>query len=180
MTTLRTPRLLLAPPRVVDIPTIVEYAGNPKVSRYTRNIPHPYEEKDAIFWLHHANTGWASGEACVFSIRDGETEAFLGGIGLLINKSVNVAELGYWLAEPFWGKGYVTEAVGAILRYGFTEVGLRRVRAHHMVVNEASGKVMLNNGMQQEGYLRQEMFRDGVAHDVKVYGILQEEFLGAL
>ncbi|MEL7162531.1 MAG: GNAT family N-acetyltransferase, partial [Bacteroidota bacterium] len=75
---LRTSRLLLVPPRPTDVPTVVRYAGNHKVSRYTRNIPHPYAEKDAIYWLHHAHSGWASGDRCVFSIRDGETEAFLG------------------------------------------------------------------------------------------------------
>jgi RimJ/RimL family protein N-acetyltransferase len=172
---LRTTRLLLAPLRVEDIPKIVEYAGNEKVSRYTLNIPHPYLEKDAIYWLNLAHQGRKSGEKYIFSIRDGETEAFMGGIGLHVNKAFSHAELGYWIAEPFWNKGFVSEAAAAVIRFGFEELDLRRVAAHYVAVNGASGKVMANAGMQKEGVLRQHMFRNGTYHDVVYYGILREE-----
>lgn len=172
---LRTSRLLLAPPRVDDIPTIVEFAGNENVSRYTLNMPHPYQEKDAIYWLNMAHQGRESGEKYIFSIRDGETQAFMGGIGLHVNKAFSHAELGYWIAEPFWNKGFVSEAAAAIIRFGFEELDLRRVAAHYVAVNGASGKVMAKAGMQKEGILRQHMFRNGTYHDVVYYGILREE-----
>lgn len=174
---LRTDRLLLSALRATDIPQIVAYANNFKVAQYTKNIPHPYREKDAVFWLNLANTGKMSGTKFIWAIRNPDTEAFMGGIGLHVNGKHKHAELGYWIAEPFWGKGFITEAADAVIRFGFEQVGLERVAAHHLAVNGASGRVMEKNGMQYEGTLRQHMYRLGKLHDVRCYGILLEEFL---
>jgi len=172
---LRTERLLLSPLTAADIPRIVEYASNKKVAEYTLSIPHPYQEQDAIFWINQAHQGLREGTHYIFAIRDHETEALLGGIGLTVNKHANRAELGYWIGEPFWGRGLPTEATGGILRFGFKELKLRKIIAHHMTINPGSGKVMRNNGMRQEGLLRREAQRDGVEYDVALYGILPEE-----
>ncbi len=173
---LRTERLLLSALQAADIPQIVAYADNPRVARYTKNLPSPYAEKDAIFWLNLANSGWRSGTKLVWAIRNPVTEAFMGGIALHVNGKHKRAELGYWIAEPFWGNGFVSEAAGAVIAFGFDELGLHRVAAHHLAVNVASGRVMEKNGMQYEGTLRQQMLKMGTFHDLKCYGILREEY----
>lgn len=175
-TALRTERLLLSALAAKDIPQIVAYANNLKVARYTLNIPHPYAEKDAIYWLNLAHTGRKSGTQFIWAIRDPETEAFRGGIGLHINGKHKRAEIGYWIAEPFWGQGLVTEAAGAVMAFAFDQLALQRVTAHFMAINGGSGRVMEKNGMQYEGTLRHHALRDGKRHDVKCYGILREEF----
>lgn len=114
---LKTKRLILREISYKDIPKIVEYAGNAKIAETTLNIPHPYQEKDAIFWINNANQGFSNQTQYTFGIRLKSTGEFIGGVGLKVNKRFNRSELGYWMAEDFWNKGYVTEAVGAILAF---------------------------------------------------------------
>jgi len=172
---LTTERLRLSALTEADIPLIVHYANNNNVARYTANLPHPYAAADAAFWLNMASEGLKEKNHFIFALRNKETNAFMGGMGLRLHPQFNRAELGFWLGEPFWGQGLTSEAVAAIIQFGFGELGLRKITAHHILVNGASGKVMLKNGMKQEGLLRKEMVRDGLEHDVAVYGLLVED-----
>ncbi|MFK8164025.1 MAG: GNAT family N-acetyltransferase [Lewinella sp.] len=172
---LTTVSLRLSALSEADIPLIVHYANNNYVARYTANIPHPYSEADAVFWLNMASEGLKEKNHFIFALRNKETNAFMGGMGLRRHPEFNRAELGFWLGEPFWGQGLTSEAVAAIIRFGFGELGLDKITARHIVVNVASGKVMLKNGMKQEGLLRKEIVRDGRQHDVAVYGLLVED-----
>ncbi len=156
---LETERLILDQIKPEDIPKIVVYAGNIKITENTRSMPHPYFEEDAISWLHMLNQGFKNKDNFIFAIRTKVDEAFMGGIGLTLNVKNNRAELGYWIAEPFWNKGYTTEAVKAILKFGFEELYLNKITAEYLTTNEASGKVMIKNGMIKEGELKD--------HDVK-------------
>lgn len=150
---LRTDRLSLEEIRLLDIPTIVRYAGDEQVARSTLNLPHPYREQDAIFWINKARQGFDVKDHFVFGVRLAETDEFMGGIGLLINKRFNKAEIGYWIGVPFWNKGYITEATGAVLKFGFEELNLNKISAQYLAENPASGKVMIKNGMIKEAEL---------------------------
>ncbi len=150
---IETNRLLLGKLTFKDIPKIVEYAGNEKVAETTLNIPHPYDEKDAIFWINSANKGLETKTQFTFGIRTKADDIFIGGIGLKLHTRLQRAELGYWIAEPFWNKGYASEAVEGVLKFGFTEINLNKIFATHLVENPASGKVMKKNGMVKEGDL---------------------------
>ena len=152
---IETNRLTLGDLVSDDIPKIIEYAGNQKVAEMTLNIPHPYEEKDAIFWLNSAKQGFVNKTQYTFGIRIKNSKAFIGGIGLKVNSRFNRAELGYWIAEPFWNNGYATEVVGAVLKFGFEELNLNKIYATHLAENTASGKVMEKNGMIKEGELKE-------------------------
>lgn len=154
-----TERLLLDQIKPTDIPKIVTYAGNIKITENTRTMPHPYFEEDAISWLHMVNQGFKNKDNFIFALRTKSDKAFMGGIGLTLDLENNRAELGYWTAEPFWNKGYTTEAVKAILTFGFKELNLNKIIAVYLTTNEASGKVMVKNGMVKEAE-----FKD---HDVK-------------
>ena len=172
--TLHTPRLTLGQLEISDIPMIIEYANNPNVSKMLRTMPYPYAEKDAIFWLNMIHQGWSDESMCIFGIRSQETKQFIGGVGLHINKSFSRGELGYWIGEPHWGKGYMSEALRAIIKYGFEEKKLHKIYAIHFLDNPASGKVMMKNGMVKEGEMKEHVKnRDGYK-DVALYGLTQK------
>jgi len=152
-------RLILNQSKPSDIPEIVAYAGNLKIVENTRTMPHPYYEEDAIAWINMANQGFKAKNNFIFAIRFKKTQALIGGIGLTLDIENNRAELGYWLAEKFWNKGFTTEAVQTILKFGFEQLKLNKIVAVYLTTNQASGKVMIKNGMIKEGE-----FKD---HDVK-------------
>lgn len=174
---IQTKRLRLRMPAAKDIPGMVEYANHPQVSEMTLNIPHPYHEKDAISWINMANQGFEDKDHFVFAICTISDDQFMGGIGLRVAKRFNRAELGFWIGEPFWNNGYVTEAVGAILRFGFEQIGLHKIYATHLIENPASGKVMVKNGMIKEGELIDHLKKGDEYLTVIQYRLTNDEFL---
>ncbi|MGB5435185.1 MAG: GNAT family N-acetyltransferase [Maribacter sp.] len=156
---LTTERLIVDQIKLSDIPNIVAYAGNIKIVENTRSMPHPYYEEDAIAWINMANSGFKAKDNYMFAIRFCDTLSFIGGIGLTIDLENNRAELGYWLAEDYWNMGLTTEAVKAILKFGFENLNLNKIFAVYLTSNVASGRVMIKNGMVKEAE-----FKD---HDIK-------------
>ncbi|MEM9931581.1 MAG: GNAT family N-acetyltransferase, partial [Bacteroidota bacterium] len=146
---LRTDRLLLSHLTEADIPRIIQLANNPKISEVTLNIPHPYSEDSARFWLQMGVDGRKEGNRELFAIRNQEG-LFLGGVGLDYDRRHRKGTLGYWIGEPYWGQGFMTEAVKAIIAFGFEELGLCRIEATHILSNPASGRVMAKAGMAYE------------------------------
>ncbi|QNE38236.1 GNAT family N-acetyltransferase [Hymenobacter sp. NBH84] len=175
--TLATERLLLRQPLAHDIPTIVQLANEPTVANMTLNIPHPYGEADAIYWLNAANQGFASGQHHVFAIELRETGQFVGGIGLTVEQRFNRAEAGYWVGKPFWNQGIATEALRAVLAFGFETLELHKIFATHLVANLASGKVMQHAGMQWEAELHQHVRKNGQYFDLMQYQLTRPTYL---
>jgi len=173
---IKTKRLILRKLTVLDIPQIVEYAGNSKVTEMTLNIPHPYEENDAIFWINSANQGFKNKTQYTFGIGIKSSNEFIGGIGLKVNARFNWAELGYWIAEPFWNKGYATEGVSALLAFGFEALKLNKIHASHLKENPASGKVMIKNGMIKEGELKDHTKKGDCYKTLIQYRLTRSEF----
>jgi RimJ/RimL family protein N-acetyltransferase len=175
---LNTNRLIIDQIKPSDIPAIVVYANNSNITDNTRTMPHPYLEKDAIDWMKKANEGFEIGDLFMFAIRIKETSAFIGGIGLTVDVDNNRAELGYWLAEPFWNKGYTTEAVQGLFKFGFNELNLNKITAVYLSSNEASGKVMIKNGMIKEGELKNhDVKKDHDVSDGKYVSLFQYRML---
>ena len=173
---IKTKRLILGKVTKEDIPEIMEYAGDIEVSKTTLNMPHPYEEKDAIFWINLAYQSYEDGSGMVFGIRDKSSRSFMGGMGLKIQRRFDRAEMGYWLGRKFWNNGYATEAASAVIKYGFEELGLNKIYATHVVDNPASGKVMINNGMIKEAELKQHVKKNGEYLDLIQYRITRVEY----
>jgi len=86
------------------------------------------------------------------------------------------AEIGYVLNRRYWGQGYMTEVVRAIIAFGFRELGLNRIQARCEVPNIGSARVMEKAGMSFEGVLRQQLFEKGSYRDMKMYSILRSEW----
>ncbi len=169
-------RLILGQLQARDIPRIIQYAGNRRIADMTLNIPHPYEEKDAIFWINASNQGFANNTQINFRIGLKENNEFMGGVGLRIESQFDRGELGYWIAEPFWNRGFATEAVSMVLKYGFETQELNKIFATHLVDNPASGKVMLKNGMIREADLVEHLKKDGKYFSLVQYRLTKTEY----
>lgn len=173
---LTTARLWLRKPAAADVPFLVRYASHRSVSDNLLNVPHPYAEEDAVFWLNFVLQGWKTEERFVFAVAEKESGEFMGAIGLHPAAKHNAAEMGYWLGEPFWGAGFMTEAAAAVLRFGFEERNLHKIYATHFTDNPASGKVMVNNGMIREGEWKNHYKVGNVYKSVIQYRLLKDEW----
>lgn len=103
----------------------------------------------------------------------------IGSMGVVaLNERAQSVEIGYCIGEEFWHRGYTSEALAAVIRFFFGEVGVNRVYSEHDPRNPNSGKVMAKCGMKYEGTLRQADFNNSGICDTCVYGILAEEYNG--
>lgn len=173
---IETERLFLTELKLIDIPEIVKYASNKNISDFTLNLPFPYFEKDAIYWINLANQGFKNGTNIIFGIRLKPSNEFIGGIGLTIEQKFNRAEIGYWVAEPFWRKGFATEATKSIIKFGFENLDLNKFTSSHLAKNPASGKVMKKSGMIKEGELKEHIMKDSEYHDLILFGLTKNQY----
>ena len=100
----------------------------------------------------------------------------IGTIGFMwIQQENRSAEVGYSLSRPYWNRGLMTEALRALLGFGFEQLHLNRIEAQHESDNPASGRVMAHVGMRYEGRLRQRVYNKGRYADVDLYAILRND-----
>ena len=174
---LETARLFLRPFALTDAPAVQSLAGAAEVADTTLNLPHPYEDGIAEQWISGHRERFDSGSAVIYAITRRADERLLGVISLMdISARHRRAELGYWLGAPFWSQGYTTEAAAALVRYGFSELGLHKIIAAHFTRNPASGRVMQKIGMIGEGLQRQHVCKNDTFEDHAIYGLLAEEW----
>lgn len=176
---IKTQRLILSDLQAADIPQIVKHASNKNVAVHTLNLPHPYSEKDAIYWINMANQGFKNQTNFIFAIRLKETGELIGGIGLALEKKFFRADIGYWIGEQFWNKGFATEATRAAIEFGFAELELNKLTACYVTGNPASGKVMVKCGMKKEGELKEHIFKSEVFETMILYGLTKRDYLEA-
>jgi RimJ/RimL family protein N-acetyltransferase len=151
-------------------------AGAREIADTTVSIPHPYDLDHALAWIGHQRRESVRGRATNFAIRLLAESQLIGCVGLRdIDPEHLQAELGFWIGREWWGKGYAREAAAEVLRFGFEDLRLNRIYAHHMVRNPAAGRVLLHIGMQREGLLRERVRKWGVFEDVIIYGMLRAD-----
>lgn len=167
------PFFYLRPYRDGDEASLAKNANNYQIWRNVRDIfPNPYTLQDAHQWI-----GLCKGETkpTVFAIDvDGEV---IGGIGIVLQKDVfrKNAEIGYWLAEPFWGKGIATEAVQEMTQYAFKYFDIHRLYAGVFEYNPASMRVLEKAGFHFETILYQSVFKEGKLWNEHIYVKFREE-----
>ena len=152
MTVIRTARLTLRPFVEGDIDAMVALLNDWEVSQWLAVPPYPYRRADARFYVDHVRANHEAGNAIEFAIAVTDVDAVVGSVGL--KRSCGDAEgaaLGYWLGQPYWGHGYASEAVKAIVAYGFGTLGLRRIEAETDPENERSAHVLLKMGFRPVG-----------------------------
>ncbi|HET6972421.1 MAG TPA: GNAT family protein [Pyrinomonadaceae bacterium] len=155
-----------------DRDAIVRYGNNRKVSINLRDrFPFPYTARDARNWLDMVVD---AKPVTNFAI-DVAGEA-VGGIGFTPQHDVDrrSAEIGYWLGEPFWGRGIATEALMAVTEYAFANFDLCRLYAHVFAWNAASARVLEKAGYEFEGRLRKSVTKDGQTIDQLMFAKIRE------
>jgi RimJ/RimL family protein N-acetyltransferase len=145
---LRTARLDLRPPAMADARRLACLANDFDVVRMTGSMPWPYALADAEAFVRHAGQADPADEA-LFVI-DLPGDGPIGTIGLDPDGVLSV-EVGYWLGRPYWGRGYATEALGAVLAWARDVWGRRCVTARHFADNPASGAVLIKGGFLYTG-----------------------------
>jgi RimJ/RimL family protein N-acetyltransferase len=123
-------------------------ANNPRVTRMT-TLPHPYGLANAERWIARLATAAGAPDDCGFAIglkRD--RGAFIGSCGFGQDGDDPVMHFGYWLGEPYWGRGYASEAAREVLRHAFETLGLPALQATCNIDNPASRAVLTRLGFQ--------------------------------
>ena len=156
-----------------DGPGIAKYANNRKISKNLRDgFPYPYSLADAEEFLAKVRRQ----EPKTFFAIATEDEV-IGGIGLGIGDDVHrfTAEMGFWLAEPFWEKGIMTEAVKRFTEYAFKQFDLVRIFAEPYNTNPASARVLEKAGYVFEGTMRAHVFKEGQVLDQHIFARVKED-----
>jgi len=154
-----------------DEEALVRWLNDPVLQRNTLRIPSPYRKEHAGEFIRHVQAvKKAYGYLTEWAIRDGNGY-LLGGIGFsrAYGKYSHKDEMGYWLGEPYRGRGIMTEVVAKICDIGFREYKLLRIEAPVFEFNTASGRVLEKNGFVAEGILRSYFLKNDKPVDVKMY-----------
>jgi len=146
-----TKRLVLRKPCVEDVPLIfAAYAQDPEVVRYLTFLPHR-SLKETHEAVARFLEGWGSGKSYCWLIFRRDREELIGAISARADQGINI---GYVLARPFWGQGFMSEALGAIVEWAFSVPSVFRVWAVCDLENDASARLLERNGFRQEGVLK--------------------------
>lgn len=152
-----------------DLNSLVVHANNHKIARnLTNGFPHPYTLENGQKFIEIA---MQNSPTTLFAIEiDGKA---CGSIGLHAQPDIHCRnmELGYWLAEPYWGKGIMTEAVMQMVDYGFKNFDINRIFARPFGTNIASQKVLEKAGFVLEANFRSTLFKYNEYIDELVYAI---------
>ena len=160
---------------LTDAGDLARALSNTKVQDNLRDgLPYPYTEKDGTDYI-----------SAMLSADENETFAFaitvddkaVGSIGVFRQDNIHrqTAELGYYIAEKYWGKGLMTEAVTQMCEYVFEKSDIIRIYAEPFAYNAASCRVLEKVGFQYEGTLRSNAVKNGKVIDMKMYSLLRTE-----
>lgn len=160
---------------LTDAKDLAVAISNEKVQDNLRDgLPYPYTEQDGMEFI-----------SAMLSANEEETFAFaitvdnrvVGSIGVFRQGNIHrkTAELGYYIAEEYWGKGIMTDAVRQICAYVFDKSDIIRIYAEPFAYNIASCRVLEKAGFQYEGTLRSNAVKKGRVIDMKMYSLLKEE-----
>jgi RimJ/RimL family protein N-acetyltransferase len=142
---LETERLVLRAPRLEDAKAVAQLANDRRIAENTARIPHPYSLVDAEKFFASVNRG--EGEIAFLITRE---KLVLGAVGIAMPEG-EPPEIGYWLGVKFWGHGYATEAVHAVIDHAFSDLDCEALAAGARVTNPASRRVLEKCGFQWTG-----------------------------
>jgi len=173
MKTLKTEKIKLRPLELSDIERLAEIANNRNISINLRDaFPFPYNIQDAQNFIQNC---MKQNPTTTFAI---EFEGvYVGNIGLQKGTDVysKSAEIGYFLAEPFWNKGIITQAVNLATDYGFKTLDIIRIYSGVFEFNHSSQRVMEKCGYKREGLLKKAVIKDGKFYDEIRFAKLKDE-----
>lgn len=160
---------------LTDAGDLAAALSNTKIQDNLRDgLPYPYTRQDGIDYIS-AMLSADENKTFAFAITvDGKV---IGSIGVFRQENIHrqTAELGYYIAEEYWGKGIMTEAVKQICKYVFEKSDIVRIYAEPFAYNSASCRVLEKAGFQYEGTLRNNAVKNGKMIDMKMYALLKTE-----
>lgn len=158
-----------------DRHALAEILSNPKILDNLRDgIPYPYTDDDAAAYIT-AMLAADQNKTFAFAITLGDQ--VIGSITAFRGENIHArtAELGYYIGEPFWGKGYAADAVRQICQYIFSHTDILRIYAEPFAENLRSCRVLEKSGFQLEGLLRCNAVKNGRIADMKLYALIKTE-----
>lgn len=174
---LTTERLILRQVQPEDADALFVIKSDLKVTSHYAQEPHQ-SLADTQGWIQRLQTAYDQRQALFWCLRlKGEDTAIGSCTFWNFGPGFHTAELGYELNRNYWQKGYMSEALLAALRHGFTELDLNRVEAIPLARNAASNKLLDKLGFTLEGTLRQREYYQGQFEDQLHYGMLKEDWL---
>jgi RimJ/RimL family protein N-acetyltransferase len=172
----KTPmQITLRPWKEGDEENLVKYANNRNVARNLSDLfPHPYTPGDAKTWIAFNKDLLPALNLAIVC-----DEEVIGGVGIILKEDIRRknAEIGYWIAESFWGKGIATQAVNKMVDYTFQHYDIARIYASTFDNNVASQRVLEKSGFRKEACLKKALFKNGRYMDEIIYFLLKEDYL---
>lgn len=178
---LETERLILREVEDSDVRELARNLNNLNISKWVTTMPYPYTEEDALWWINDNKKKKKENPRTNYHLRIvlKETGEAIGTVGIFHFDEYKIkSELGYWLAEPHWKKGYMKEAVQELIRFGFEELGLNKINIPCFAENPGSNALAKSLGFTLEGALKQSIrcMATEKVHDENVYGLLKSEW----
>ena len=174
--TLHTDRLVLRPLTPADTDAVFAMRSDPQVQRYGSHPPWT-DRETAVPYIERDMRELAAGDAAQLGIERREDGAVIGTCTLYaLDRQSRRADCGYVLLPSAWGKGYASEAMAALLDWGFDELDLHRVEADIDPRNLASARMLERLGFKHEGHLRERWIVGGEISDSWLYGLLAREW----
>lgn len=158
-----------------DARDLAEALSNTKVQDNLRDgLPYPYTEQDGKDFISDM---LAADENETFAFAVTADSKVIGSIGVFRQQNIHrqTAELGYYIAEEYWGRGLMTEAVTQVCRHVFENSDIIRIYAEPFAYNAASCRVLEKAGFKYEGTLRDNAVKNGKVIDMKMYSLLKAE-----
>lgn len=175
--TLKTKRLDLRPFTLEDAASVVPMVHDYALYRTTLHLPYPYDASMAETWIASHPVQFQEKGLVTLAVVCRGNDELVGAISLGRHPQGNIGEIGYWVGRVHWGQGFASEALEALLPYGFDVMGLHRIQGRYLAINPASGRVMEKCGMVHEGILKGAIRKEGYHHDVGFFGLTRPQYL---
>jgi [ribosomal protein S5]-alanine N-acetyltransferase len=170
-----TENLILRETTLNDAPAIFQIFADDAVTKY-HDLETATNIEQAKFLIQRRRERFQKQEAIRWGIATKEDNVIVGSCGYGIKNRFQ-AEIGYELAREYWRKGFMTEALSAIIQWGFEQLDLNRIEAFVMLENTASIQLLKKLHFVEEGVLREYGFWKGEFHDLKIFSLLKKEYI---
>lgn len=167
-----------------DADSIAKYADDKDIAYNIAAIgefPFPYKKENAVSFIDFASNAWIANQEYHFGIHFLDTNELIGVIGFKnVNHKHRKGEIGYWMGKPFWGGGYMKEAIRLMLYFGFNTLDLNRIYGNVFAFNERSTELLIGLGFTEDGILREnELHGDKFVNDL-VMALLKKDYKDAV
>lgn len=170
---IETPRLILRQVKVSDVDSIFQLRNDTQTVEFTARPPFE-SKKEALDLIEKMLAAYANSDGLSWAITIKGEDKMIGGVGFWrIIREHYRAEIGYSLLPSYWNKGYMTEAILPVVKFGFESAGIHSIEANLNPHNKASEKILIKAGFTKEGYFKENYYFNGRFDDTLTYGLVK-------